>query len=100
MAGVPGTARGKLWTIAVSATTCGESQAGGGADRNWLAEVNRRGTKLGPVTLPGLVPTHLHGPTGTVPDQTASEPSAFAFAMTCSATLRPRSSPAKKSLGY
>ena len=34
------------------------------------------------------------GPVGTVPAQTASEPTAFAFAITCSAMLRPSASPA------
>jgi hypothetical protein len=66
----------------------------GPGGRNWLGEVSSRGFQLAAVTLPGLVPIQLHGPAGTLPVQTASEPSALAFSITCSATIRPSVSPA------
>ncbi len=46
------------------------------------------------VTLPGLVPVHLHGPLGTEPVHATSDPSALAIAITCFATFRPSFSPA------
>ena len=44
--------------------------------------------------LAGLVPIQLQGPVGTVPAQIASDPSACALAITCSATLAPSALPA------
>ena len=92
--------RGKVRTAAASACTSGESHGGGDGGRNWPGESSSIGVQFAAATLPGFTPFHLHGPLGMVPVHGASEPSAFAFAMTCSATRAPRSRPASKSLGY
>src|SRR4029079_16981634 len=83
----------------VSAFTAADWQSGGAVGLNSSGDANTIGFQLGIVALPGLSPTHLHGPIGTLPVQTASEPSAFARAITCSATRRPNSRPAEESLG-
>src|ERR1700736_3422590 len=87
--------RGKFETSATCATICGESQAGGIGGRNSLGEFNRIGFHVVAVTLPGLVPNHIHFPVGTVPVHTASEPSNCARAITAAATRLPRSIPAR-----
>ena len=86
--------RGKFFTSATSATICAESQAGGTGGRNSLGDERRKGFHVVAVTLPGLAPTHMHLPVGTVPVQTASEPSSLAKSMTRAATFLPKSNPA------
>src|SRR5690242_17744918 len=78
--------REMLFSSATSACSCGESQAGGGGALNSLGELSSSGFQPGVVTLAGFIPTQLQGPVGTVPVQTASEPSALATSITFAAT--------------
>ena len=86
--------RGKVRTTSFWAVTSGEWQSGGVGGLNSLAELSSKGVHVGAVTLPGFVPVHLQSPVGTVPPQTALEPSASAFSMTASATFWPSARPA------
>ncbi len=65
---------GKVRTASVSATTWGESHAGGGMGLNSFGEFSSRGLQFAAVTPPGSMPPliHLQSPVGTVPVQTAS----------------------------
>src|SRR5437016_5266409 len=83
------------FSSATSACSWGESHAGGGGTRNSPAEVSRKGFQPGVVTLAGFVPTQLQGPVGTVPVQTASEPSDLAYSITFAATCLPNCMPAE-----
>ena len=94
-----GNFRSNCRTASASAFTSADWQSGGAGGLNSSDAVSRIGFQSGKVMLAGLSPTHMQGPVGTVPLQTASEPSAFATAITCSATRRPNSRPAAESLG-
>jgi hypothetical protein len=50
------------------------SHAGGAGGLNSSGAASRIGFQLGMVTLPGLSPTHMHGPVGTVPVQKNGPP--------------------------
>src|SRR5262249_28943378 len=89
----------KFLISATSAAFSGESWAKGGGGRNRLAGVSTQVFHVPANGMTGLVPVHRPRSVGTAPVQRVSKPSAFARAITCSATARPSSSPALASLG-
>ena len=59
--------RSNCRTASTSAFTVADWQSGGAGGLNSSALVSRIGFQLGMAALPGLVPTHMHGPVGIVP---------------------------------
>ncbi len=79
------------------AWNAGDPKAGGGADRNWLAEVRNQGRTPGngpPATVAGLVLLVQNpAPTGMVPVNGVAQPSVRARLTTSAPTARPIASP-------
>src|SRR5437879_3148147 len=74
-----------------------DPNAGGGADRNWLAEVRNQGRTPGncpPATDGGFASLNQNpGPTGMVPVNGVAKPSALARVTMSAPTARPMPSP-------
>src|SRR5712671_625262 len=74
-------------------TNAADPNAGGGSDRNWLAEVKNQGVTPGswpPAIVAGVVLLiHSPGPTGMVPANGLLNPSPWARATISAPTARP-----------
>src|SRR6266581_3212269 len=83
---------------ASAAVNVEDPKAGGGADRNWLAEVRNQGRTPGncpPATVGGVVLLIQNpAPTGMVPVNGLSQPSVWARVTISAPTARPIASPA------